>query len=368
MLRSASPGRWAARALLVPVSGLALLAGVLPVSAATAPAVPGAHGPRGLRSLPGFGDLPWLRGAPSATTASVTVAGSTTVKTSNGQSWTLSVADSNNASGLAIGLTRTVSTGGKGAEEHVWGFKSKASSLTFSKTSGDGTIKGGSSTGKVATVSLTFKSTSHKAGTCSSGSETIYTGTLSGEAKLITGLTGGGTVGGKSVTLKGEATVDSDCVVNTNDCIASTLFDSGASGGPIQAVGLSEPTAGKTFDFVSVLRELALTSPKGATRSDIALVQAPLATWNPKTGVLSVTSTSAGIVTGSATLSGGTSKTSSFPCTYAGKKYTIKNTENFTAKYASPAGKAITGHTSLGGALVAPSSAKDAEFIISTVS
>ena len=368
MLRSASPGRWAARALLVPVSGLALLAGVLPVSAATAPAVPGAHSPRGLRSLPGFGDLPWLRGARSATTASVTVAGTTTVKTSNGQSWTLSVADSNNASGLAIGLTRTVSTGGKGAEEHVWGFKSKASSLTFSKTSGDGTIKGGSSTGKVATVSLTFKSTSHKAGTCSSGSETIYTGTLSGEAKLITGLTGGGTVGGKSVTLKGEATVDSDCVVSTNDCIASTLFDSGASGGPIQAVGLSEPTAGKTFDFVSVLRELALTSPKGATRSDIALVQAPLATWNPKTGVLSVTSTSAGIVTGSATLSGGTSKTSSFPCTYAGKKYTIKNTENFTAKYASPAGKAITGHTSLGGALVAPSSAKDAEFIISTVS
>jgi hypothetical protein len=365
MLRSASPGRWAARALLVPVSGLALLAGVLPAAAATAPVVPGVHSLRGLLSL---GDLPGLPGAPSATTASVTVAGSTTVKTSNGQSWTLSVADSNNASGLAIGLTRTVSTGGKGAEEHVWGFKSKASSLTFSKTSGDGTIKGGSSTGKVATISLTLTSTSHKAGTCTSGSETIYTGTLSGEAELVTGLSGGGTVGGKSVKLTASATVDSDCVTNTNDCLDSTLFDSGTSAGPIQAVGLSEPTAGKTFDFVSVLQELNLSSPKGATRSDIALVQAPLATWNSKTGVLSVTSTSAGIVTGSATLSGGKTMTSSTPCTYAGKSYTVKDTENFTATYASPAGQAITGHTSLGGKLVAPSSAKDAEFIVSTVS
>jgi hypothetical protein len=342
MLHSAFPGRWAARALLVPVAGLALVAGVLPASAAT--------------------------GAPSATTATVTVAGAATVKTSNGQSWTFSVADSNEVSGLIISLSRTVSTGGAGAEEHTWQFKSPASSLTFSKTTGDGTIKGGSSTGKVATVSLTLTSTSHKAGACSSGSETIYTGTLSGEAELVTGLTGGGTVGGKSVTLKASTTVDSDCVTNTNDCIASTLFDSGTSAGPIQALGLSEPTQGKTFDFVSTIQELALASPKGATRSDIALVQAPLATWNSKTGVLTVTSTSAGIVTGSATLSGGKSMTSSFPCTYAGKTYTIKNIENLTANYASPAGKAITGHTSLGGELVAPSSAKDAEFIISTVS
>jgi hypothetical protein len=368
MLHSASPGRRAVRALLVPVSGLALLAGVLPASAATAPAVSRVHSLRGLPSLPGFAELPGFRGAPSATTASVTVAGTTTVKTANGQSWTLSVGDSNSAGGLVIALVRTVSTGGTGAEEHLWQFKSKASSLTFSKTTGDGTIKGGSSTGKVATVSLTLKSTSHKAGTCSSGSETIYTSTLSGEAELVTGLTGGGTVGGKPVTLKAEAIVDSDCVVSTNDCLASILFDSGTSAGPVQAVGLSEPAAGKTFDFVSVIKELALTSPKGATRTDIALVQAPLATWNPKTGVLSVTSTSAGIVTGSATLSGGTSKTSNFPCTFAGKKYTIKDTDNFTAKYASPAGKALTGHTSLGGELVAPSSAKDAEFIVSTVS
>ena len=70
----------------------------------------------------------------------------------------------------------------------------------------------------------------------------------------------------------------------------------------------------------------------------------------------------------SATLSGGKSTTTSFPCKYAGKTYTIKNLDNFTANYASPAGKAITGHTSLGSKLVAPLSAKNAEFIISTVS
>ena len=163
MLHSASPGRRAARALLVPVSGLALLAGVLPASAATAPVVSRVHSLRGLPSLPGFAELPGLGSAPLATTASVTVAGTTTVKTANGQSWTLSVGDSNSAGGLIIAIERTVSAGGTGAEEHLWQFKSKASSLTFSKTTGDGTIKGGLSTGKVATVSLTLKSTSHKA-------------------------------------------------------------------------------------------------------------------------------------------------------------------------------------------------------------
>jgi hypothetical protein len=293
------------------------------------------------------------------------------VKTSNGTSWTMSLDDSNDVGGLGIGIGRTVTAGGAGDEEHLWTFNSKASSLTFNKTTGDATVVGGSSTGKVATIDVTFKATSHKAGTCSTGSETVYTGTLSGEAELVTGLSGGGTVGGKSVTFNlapSEVTVDSDCVVNIDECTASTLFVSGTSAGPIEAVGISETESGKPADLVSTIRELKLSTPKGAMRDDITLVQAAPASWDSKTGVLSVTSTSSGIVTGSATLSGGKSTTTSFSCTWKGKTYKVTSLENLTANYASPAGKAITAHNSIGGNLAAPTSAKDAGFFITTVS
>ena len=78
-----------------------------------------------------------------------------------------------------------------------------AGRFKFNTSTGVGTVKGGSATVSVATIDLTFKATAHQAGNCSSGSETIYTGTLTGEAELVTGLTGGGTVGGKSAKLTG---------------------------------------------------------------------------------------------------------------------------------------------------------------------
>jgi hypothetical protein len=301
------------------------------------------------------------------------LSGAATVKTSNGVSWTLSVADSNQTGGLEVALTRTVTTGGAGDEEHIWTFNSKASSLKFSASTGDATAIGGTATGKVATVDLTFKATSHKAATCSSGSETVYTGTLTGELELVTGLTGGGTVGSKSVTFNApdttpQVSVDSDCVVPTDDCVASTLFGSGAASGTSEAVGITETTSGKVFDFVSVIRELKLSTPKGSGRDDIAIVQAAAPSWDSGTGVLSVSTSASGIVTGSAKLSGGKATTTSSPCTWQGKKYTVKSTENTTAKYASPAGKAITAHTSLTGDLAAPASTKNALYFIATVS
>jgi hypothetical protein len=383
MFHFTSPGRRAARALLAPASGLVLLAGVVPASAATAPAVRATHGApalrnlstlRGLRALPGLRDLPGLQGGPAATASTVTLeGGGATVKTSNGTSWTMTMDDSNEVGGLGIGIGRTVTAGGTGDEEHLWTFNSKASSLTFNKTTGDATVVGGSATGKVATIDVTFKATSHKAGTCSTGSETVYTGTLSGEAELVTGLSGGGTVGGKSISFDGagftpEVTVDSDCVVNIDECTASTFFVSGTSAGPIEAVGIDETVSGKLLSEVSDIRELKLSTPKGAMRDDITLVQAAPLSWDSKTGVLSATSTSSGIVTGSATLSGGKSTTTSFSCTWKGKTYKVTSLENLTANYASPAGKAITAHNAIGGNVAAPTSAKDAGFFVTTVS
>ena len=350
---SPSPGRWAARALLVPVCGLALLAGA-PALAQAGPVVSPA--------------------APAATASVALNHDLAAVKTSNGQSWRLSVADSSTPDTLTIGLVRTVTAGGSGAEEHIWYFDSPASSLAFDKSTGDGTVTGGSATSPLATVDLTFKATSHKAASCSSGSETIYAGTLSGEAKLVTGLTGGGTVGGSSVTFNAtgsapEVLVDSGCVPPTDDCTATTVFSSAVTGAKTEAAGSAGTESGKKFNLVSVARKVTFTSPKGAYRIDAALVtDTSPPSWDPKTDVLSVSTTSSGIVTGSATLSGGKLTTVSYPCSYSGKSYTITETENTTASYASPAGEAITGHTSLTGNLAAPSSVKAATYVVTTVS
>ena len=295
-----------------------------------------------------------------------------TVKTSNGQSWALSVSDTSIASTLTVGILRTVSAGGAGAEEHVWYFPTKASSLKFDKSTGIGTVKGGTSTKPVATVDLTFTATSHKAATCTSGSETVYTGTLSGEAEVVTGLTGGGTVGGKSLkfTATGfspEVLVDSSCVPPTDECVASLDFSSGTTAATPEAAGLSGTVAGKSYDFVTVAQRENLTKPNGAYRVDDGVVDAPPSTYNAKTATLTVKTTSAGMVTGSATLSGGTPKTASFPCSYGGKSYTITATQDTTASYASKSGQAVTAHTSLTGNLVAPNAASGALYVIETV-
>jgi hypothetical protein len=294
------------------------------------------------------------------------------VKTSNGQSWVLTVADTSIASTMTVGIERTVSAGGAGSEGHLWYFASAASSLTFDKSTGTGTVKGGSATSPVATIDLTFTATSHKAADCSSGSETIYTGTLSGEAKVVTGLTGGGTVGGKALkfTVKGSAPemlVDSSCVPVTDECVATLIFSSGVTAATPEAAGLAGTVAGKKYDFVTVAQRVTLAKPAGAYRVDDGLVDAPPATYNTKTGKLSVTSTSAGMVTGSATLSGGSPQTQSFPCSFGGKSYTVTATSDTTAKYSSPSGEAVTAHTSLTGNLVAPDAATGATYDVETV-
>ena len=311
--------------------------------------------------------------AATASTSTVTLNNDgAAVTTSNGQSWSLDVSDTSVAGTLTAGIIRTVSAGGAGVEQHVWYFASKASSLTFDTSTGIGTVKGGSATSPVATIDLTFTTTSHKAADCSSGSETVYTGTLSGEAKVVTGLAGGGTVGGTSLkfTATGfspEVLVDKSCVPVTDDCVASLFFSSGVTAATPEAAGLNGTVSGKKFDFVTVAQKVTLAKPTGAYRVDDGVVDAPPATYNSKTSKLSVTTTSAGMVTGLATLSGGKPQTTSFPCSFGGKNYTVTATQDTTASYASKSGQAITAHTSLTGNLVAPNSTSGPTYVVETV-
>jgi hypothetical protein len=307
---------------------------------------------------------------PAAVTLSLDGA---TVKTANGQSWELTVTAQSSTSEVGIALARVVTSSSD--ELHTWTFPVKAGTFKFSTSSGVGTVNTGSQTSPTATVDVTFKATSHKAVACSSGSDTIYTGTLTGEAELVTGLTAGGTVGGKSLAFtatgsKPAVSVDNNCLLKstTDECIASTVWgDDGGAAPAADVEGISGKLTGKNQDFIDLSHDTALTSPKGADRLDQAIEYAAPAVFTAITKTLSVTTPASGLITGSVTLKVGKLSTATAPCSSGTKNYIETLSYSQTSTWTSPAGKAITAHASLTGNLAAPTSLKTGLYIKTTV-
>ncbi|MGA2208550.1 MAG: hypothetical protein ABSH30_02840 [Acidimicrobiales bacterium] len=314
-----------------------------------------------------------LAATPTYTLGNTAVA----VKTSNGETWDLSIVWTEVVAGSAsfsVGLERTVTTGGAGFEEHAWMIPVKSTTFTFNSSTEVGTLNATSETTPLATVDLNFKGTSKKAATCTSGSEEIYSGTLSGKIALVTGLTGGGTVGSTTKTTTfnlGTPEVKSDlsCIppttvdcANTSDFV-STLTPKTSPDG----VGINGEEEGISFDYVGVDRGVTISKPAGTTREDGAGIEKGAMSYNKTTKVFSVGSSTAGIITGSATLTGGTVKTTTTTCTSGGKKVTLTETFDDTAKYTSPTGKSLTAHTSLTGTLTVASNTTGA-YGVTTIS
>jgi hypothetical protein len=294
------------------------------------------------------------------------------VKTSDGLSWSLQpsayVPPGEGIAISSLGLSRTVTAGGTGYETHEWDFVDTPAIFSFSASTKTATLNTGTQENPVADLDMTFKGTSSKKATCTTGSETVYLGTMSGSYSLVTGLTGGGTISSSDLSIpSAELTADSDCVPpTTSSCTseAGTSFVSNSTPG-LFADGIYGSFEGTELSVVSVARFTDLTSPAMATRGDIDSIDASPATLKNK--VLSVTTSSAGLVTGSATLSKGKSKTFSTPCTSGGKKYTVKTMEVQDATYTSPAGSPITSTPALGPVITAPSPAKTAAYDVTTV-
>ncbi len=304
-----------------------------------------------------------------ATTSTVSLGNdAASVKTSNGASWYLSVGVDGLASpdDVSVGLVRIV---GSSYEVHSWSIPMSASDLKWSSSSKSGSLDTSSQTSPLATISLKFKETSDKKGTCTSGSETIYSGSLTGEVKLVTGLSGGGTVGSSSLKFDAyhatpEITVDDGCIVPTgNDCLASTIF---AELGPVEVSGGNLTIFNKQYHVIGVSKETDISSPSGTTRYDAAGTPPKTLSWNSSKKQLSVSVASGGIVTGSATVTGGKEKKISYACKYGSTSYKVTTEEFEGAKYASPSSDVVTGHMSIGGNLVGPKSSSDAGTFVTT--
>ena len=354
-----------ARSIVVSLIAVSVAALVAPAAAgaATRPAIRAAS-PRALPT-PARSTRVSAGETPKASTATTELEDAAAdVSTENGVSWWLVVGWDNLASepSLQVGLERLVSSPSSGFEFHDWTFDVKSSTFTFNDKKG--TLDSGTEASPVASVDLAFKTTSSKAATCTSGSETIYDGTLSGTVSLVTGLKGGGTVSGTYTfdVYTPEVVVDDGCVVSVDECTSELLADSGNTSGPAVFAGTFSLVS-TTENFVGIGEETDLSSPSGATREDVvALLDKKGKVYATYTGS-EVKMASTGIVSGSGTVSGGKpEKEPPETCKYDGKKYKLTEVVDDPADYS---GK-FSATPSIGTTLKAPASTKTGLYLVVT--
>jgi hypothetical protein len=241
--------------------------------------------------------------------------------------------------------------------------------LSFSSSTEKSTLKTGSTYAPVAAASVSFVPTSHKSASCTKGSETIYIGTLTGTLTLNTGIKSGDVTVTK-FSAKGTTpteTVDSGCIPPLgNDCLSSIVATSSSSTTGVHAAVLSGTIFGVTLDDVTVYEKTLLSLPKGASREDAAILDKPTVTWTSSKKTLSISTSSSGEITGSATISGGKPTVTSGPCTFSGKKYTDVLTTAMPATWSSSAGKELVGKMTLMGNLSTPTPSTKAGYTVET--
>jgi hypothetical protein len=236
-----------------------------------------------------------------------------------------------------------------GSEYHGWTTdKLPAKDLKVS-SNGKATLDTGSALSPVLKLDLTFGPAKHAKAVCLSGSGTDYTGKLSGTVSLTTGL--------KGIKVSKKFTFGNpDTLEVSNGCVATPCllgdWATGITAPPTtlntQATGEASGTPGHLSWIATVARAGIKTAARLLTRTDggYLTVKAP-------TGALSVTTSSSGIVTGSATFTPFTVVTlPSVSCLLNGKKYADKVTDEVGTYASSPT---LTAHTLLTGNIsVAP--------------
>jgi hypothetical protein len=239
-----------------------------------------------------------------------------------------------------------------GTEYHSWGGQLPAGDLSASPAAVM-TLNSRSSMSPVASLSLTFRPTSHKTQTrdCLSGKEVVYTGTFKGSVRLNTGLKGL-KLGATHFSFGSRSTL-----TVSNDCVSSpchlTFWDT-ISGPPKAAPfagGTSIVIPGRRAVFASVQRTVTIPGKNRLGRFDVWTIPAKAVSFNKSSNTLSVTSSSSGLVTGAATLAHGKPSGPPFGtsriCYINGTKYAQTDTQYLHARY--EASRPFAAHTILNG-------------------
>lgn len=276
--------------------------------------------------------------ASAATNLSYFLTAGTVGITSGGHTWSLNVSLIGGSSGGPVIVDVLIETPHlSGTEIHDWGMQMPGADFTVNKTTGAATVNSHSDLSPVASLNLSYKPTSHTAGTCSAGSATDYLGALTGSVRLTTGLKGLNLTDAKATfSTPNSLQVDAVCVPPLACGFAT--WGGGLGGAPAAPItaGIAAGTPGHPVHFTDVTQKVSLSAPAGATRTDGAEVKATAPVFNSTAKSLTVKGLASGAVTGTGVISGaklvvpGTET-----CTLDGTAYTQTSTSYDEASWKS---------------------------------
>lgn len=336
--------------LLLAVAGLA----ALPLTAAqaadtvTTPAAPPALG---------AGGFPWLASlSPAAGPASYDLSSGQVAVRAGGRTWELSVQLSKFTSavpGFAEVQIETPYRGGE--EEHGWTFGVFPGRDMRVGARGSASVASGSALSPIASMRLAFKPSSHKVASClGGGSQTTYSGRLTGSVRLATGLhrlslSASKVTFGQPSTLSvtSDSCVPRPCSLASWEALSNTALRlpfTIANGAQVGRPGHSQYYAG-------VAKATQLSKARQVLRADGAVIKTADPVFSKSRRTLRVTTSKDGAVTGSAVIGpAGDVTPERFVCTAGGTPFT-ESSVSYDGRYASPAGHQLTAHTLLTGTL-----------------
>jgi hypothetical protein len=290
------------------------------------------------------------------------------VKTSSGKSLHLTVmAFKNTTTGntskasVTIYLTTGASPFSVG-ETHGFSFQLPRSDFSYSAPTGklSSASSSGSKLGAYGSMSLKFSKTSQSSRHCKlSGSMTTIKGSLKGSFHFSTKTSAWGSVGGSSFSFATPNFMFLSSGCNDGGGGTQTCFSGLNWSGPTASAftsGSSMTISGGTkSNIISVNRNVTLSKPSGATRSD-SLNEPAQALTVDSTGHLVIKTKSGTHVTGNAKISKGTTTPkSTSPCkTAGGASKTLTNVSHFSATWSSPSSSRLTFHFAITPDFVAP--------------
>ncbi len=218
-----------------------------------------------------------------------------------------------------------------------------ATALKANAKTGHATFSTGNSLKPIASVNLSFSPTNSKKQACKSGSETVFTGHISGSVTLV--------ANSKLKFSSAHVSFSSPFLDIDHGCVAKTSGGSECFGGfwsAGSAVTASGETPGLTPEALSlgITKTVVPPAPKNAIETTDVTGTESKPVFNSKKKTLSVKA-SGGPVTGSALLTP-TDKPSVeiTTCTSKGKKFKSSDS-HFFAKYSSPSGHQFVGQSLL---------------------
>lgn len=260
--------------------------------------------------------------------------------TADGHNWVLVITAFSGVTSIAISTTH---------EDDSWTFLSvPASDLTANAKTGHASFNSHSSFSPIASINLSFTPTKHEKQACKSGSETTFSGHISGSVTLVASPK----VKFKSAHVNFSSPfldVDNGCVAKTSGG-GNVCF--GSFWGAGSAIIVSGDSPGLTPGALTagITKTIVLKAPKNATMSSTVFGPESKPVFNSKKKTFSVKA-SGGLIAGSALLTAqGKPGVQTSTCVSKGKKFKESDAEYF-AKYASPSGHQFVGRSTILGKL-----------------